>query len=341
MGKAAGGRRQAVTRDDGRLRRRVTSIATIVALAVTLTLFLPIWLPALLLVDAVRLKWRFPLARLGAVGLCYAWLETAGVLACLGHSLTGRSHDVPRHYALQRWWARNLIGALRACTGMRVELDGVEQFTPGPVVVLARHASLADSLVSAYVIGTLAEMDPRYVLKRELLIDPCLDIVGQRLPNHFLDRGADDSAPELAALTALAADMGERDCAVIFPEGTRANPKKRASMLDRIRERAPERAERLEALSVLIPPRPAGAQALLAGHPDTDVVLCWHTGFDGLDTFSGMLAHLSRPIPPVRFVARRVERATLPPVDDTSAFTRWLDDRWCELDAEVRAALGG
>ena len=30
----------------------------------------------------------------------------------------------------------------------------------------------------------------RYVLKRELLWDPCLDIVGQRVPNIFVDRDA-------------------------------------------------------------------------------------------------------------------------------------------------------
>jgi hypothetical protein len=68
-------------------------------------------------------------------------------------------------------------------------------------------------------------------------------------------------------------------------------------------------------------------------------VLCWHIGFDGLDTFGGILRHLSRPLRPIRFVARRVERASLPDVDDTDAFTRWLDDRWVELDAEARAAL--
>ena len=55
--------------------------------------------------------------------------------------------------------------------------------------MLCRHASLADSLVSAWVITSVAGMNPRYVLKRELLVDPCLDIVGNRLPNHFLDRG--------------------------------------------------------------------------------------------------------------------------------------------------------
>jgi 1-acyl-sn-glycerol-3-phosphate acyltransferase len=334
-------RRRAVSHDRGRWRRRATSVTAVVVLAIGLTVSLPLWLPIVVLVDLVRARWRFPLARLMAFGVCYAWLETAGVAITLWYSLIGRGHDVERHYALQRWWAKSLVTSLRACTGARIEAEGVEALTPGPVVVLGRHASLADSLVSAYVIGTLAGMDPRYVLKRELLVDPCLDIVGQRLPNHFLDRGALDSAPELAALSLLTSDLGERDCAVIFPEGTRANPKKRASALDKIRRSDPERADRLSHLDVLIPPRPAGAQAMLAGHPTADVVLCWHIGFDGLDTFGGILRHLSRPIPPVRFVVRRVSRETLPPIDDTSAFTRWLDDRWCELDAEAHAALGG
>jgi 1-acyl-sn-glycerol-3-phosphate acyltransferase len=207
------------------------------------------------------------------------------------------------------------------------------------VVALCRHASLADSLVSAYVIIALADMQPRYVLKRELLFDPCLDIVGQRLPNHFLDRGATDTAPELQALTDLMTDLGERDCAVIFPEGTRANPAKRARALEKLGERDPARAQRLSGLTTLLPPRPAGARAMLQGAPDADVVLCWHIGFDGLDTFGGILRHLSQPLRPIRFVARRVERSNLPDVDDSEAFTRWLDDRWVELDADARAAL--
>ena len=47
-------------------------------------------------------------------------------------------------------------------------------------------------------------MRPRYVLKDDLLIDPCLDIVGNRLPNHFLDRFPHDGAVELGLLEAMA-----------------------------------------------------------------------------------------------------------------------------------------
>jgi 1-acyl-sn-glycerol-3-phosphate acyltransferase len=295
--------------------------------------------PIALLADAVRLRFRFPIARLLAFGVGWAWLETLGVLGAAALWLTGQRRNHRLHYRLQRWWATNLMGVLKATTGIRVEADGVESFSPGPVVALCRHASLADSLVSAYVIIALADMQPRYVLKRELLFDPCLDIVGQRLPNHFLDRGATDTAPELQALSDLMDGLGERDCAVIFPEGTRANPAKRARALEKLGERDPARAQRLSGLTTLLPPRPAGARAMLQGAPDADVVLCWHIGFDGLDTFGGILRHLSRPLRPIRFVARRVERSSLPDVDDSEAFTRWLDDRWVELDAAARAAL--
>ena len=167
--------------------------------------------------------------------------------------------------------------------------------------MLCRHASLADSLVSAWVVTSLAGMHPRYVLKRELLLDPCLDIVGNRLPNHFLDRQAADSQVELDALTRLSTGMGRSDIAVIFPEGTRASPAKREQSIEKLSERDPGRAERLRSLQHLLPPRPAGSAALIDGAPDADIVIGWHVGFDGLDTFGGILRHLAHKPPPVRF----------------------------------------
>jgi hypothetical protein len=126
--------------------------------------------------------------------------------------------------------------------------------------------------------------------------------------------------------------MAERDAAIIFPEGTRANPVKRVRALEKIAERDPHRAEHLSSLSMLLPPRPAGTQALLAGCPEADVVLAWHTGFDGLDSFGGILRHLADAPPPVRFATRRVPRTQVP---DGAEFVRWLDDQWLELDRTV------
>jgi 1-acyl-sn-glycerol-3-phosphate acyltransferase len=320
-------------------KRRLTSVPLLLIAATALVALLPVWLPIAVFVDLVRGRLRMPTARLLAFALGWSWLELTGVIVALWLWSTGRRNDHPRHYALQRWWAANLMRVLRRTTGLTVEVTGIEAMSPGPVVMLCRHASLADSLVSAWVVTSLATKRPRYVLKRELLADPCLDIVGNRLPNHFLDRDAADSASELAALTVVANGLGIDDVAIIFPEGTRAAPAKRTRALARIAERDPVRAERLAALQHLLPPRPAGTAALLAGSPGSDVVIAWHTGFEGLDTFGGILRSLGRGAPRVRFAAIRIPRDHVPSTDDVPALTAWLDERWLDADRAVDALL--
>lgn len=320
-----------------RVRRRLVSIPALIAATALLTLGIPLWLPLTVVVDAVRLRFRLPLVRLLAFGVCWCWIELAGVLASLWMWLTGRAHDERANYRLMGWWAGALMRALEATTGIRPRVEGREAFEGGNAIVLSRHASLADSLLSGWAICTVAGMWPRYVLKRELLVDPCLDIVGLRVPNHFLDREAVDGSVELDALTDLARGVGPPNVvSVIFAEGTRSNPRKRARALEKIAERDPERAARLAGLRRLLPPRPAGSEALLAGAPDADVVLAWHTGFDGLDSFGGIISKLARPLPPVRFVTRRVPRSEVPA---GPAFAGWLDEQWLRMDAEVDAAL--
>jgi 1-acyl-sn-glycerol-3-phosphate acyltransferase len=318
-------------------RRRSVSISALVAFASLITVTVPLWLPGVVVVDLVRLRRRLPLARLLAFGFCWGWIELAGVARAFGTWCVGRGHDPATQYRLMRWWAGALMRALQVTIGISPRLEGGAALAGGNVIVLSRHASLADSLLSAWAIRVQADLWPRYVLKRELLNDPCLDIVGLRIPNHFLDRQAADSRSELDALRHLASGVGPGGAAVIFTEGTRSNPRKRARALDKIAERDPERAKRLGALRHLLPPRPAGSAALLEGAPDADVVLAWHTGFDGLDSFGGIVAELAEPLPPVRFVVRRVPRDDVPTGDD---FVRWLDDQWLRMDAEVDEALG-
>ena len=319
---------------DGRLRRRLVSVPGVFTAALLLTVLLPVWVAIAIVVDLVRLRWRFPVARLLSFGLAWAWLEVAGVTIAVGLWLGGRAHDLPLNYRLQRWWAAQILGALRLTCGLEVAVEGQEALHPGPVVLFARHASLADSVVSATVVAVRARLRPRFVLKRELLADPCLDIVGNRIPNHFVDRGATDSAPELAALTRLSEGMGPDEVAVIFPEGTRANPAKRTSSLARLAERDPVRAQRLAGLRHLLPPRPSGAQAMAAGAPGADIVVAWHTGLEGLDSFGGIVRALGRGPIVIRYVLRRVSRHDVGP-----DFVAWLDHEWLTMDAEVDAAL--
>ncbi|MEQ1704089.1 MAG: hypothetical protein ABMA25_28615, partial [Ilumatobacteraceae bacterium] len=113
-------------------------------------------------------------------------------------------------------------------------------------------------------------------------------------------------------------------------------PKKRERAIAKITERDPERGQRLAALQHLLPPRPAGSLALIEGCPHAEVIIAWHVGFDGLDTFGGILRHLARRPRPVQFHARRIARADVP---EGEAFTRWLDEMWLQSDAAVHALL--
>jgi len=316
--------------------RRVRSVTAVFAAALALLLLLPLWIPVAVVADLLRARTRLPVLRLLMFALAWAWLESACVVLACALWLIGQRNNHAIHYRLQAWWAATVLGLLRSATGLQITAENVDQLRPGPVVLLCRHASLADSLVSAWVVTSLAGMRPRYVLKHELLADPCLDIVGNRLPNHFLDREAADPAIELESLSRLAAGMGSDDVAVIFPEGTRASRGKRERALAKLAERDPARSERLAELQHLLPPRPSGSAALIAGSPGADVVVGWHTGFDGLDTFGGILRHLARPPAPVRFRLRRFARADVPAGD---AFTAWLDAVWLQVDNDVHTMI--
>ena len=91
----------------------------------------------------------------------------------------------------------------------------------------------------------------------------------------------------------------------------------------------------------LLPPRPAGAAAMLRGCTSADVVVAWHVGFEGLDTFGGILKASSSDMPPIRFHLRRVSRGEIPDasISNGEGFTRWLDDEWMRMDGEVDDAL--
>lgn len=316
-------------------KRRFVSVLGVSLLALVMLALWPVWVVGASILDLVRRKWRLPTVRLLAFATCWAWIEVAGVLASAVMFTAGQGRNLNAHYGLQRSWAGALMTSLRWTVGLRVHVKNPEVLRPGPIIVLSRHASLADSLVSAWAVGNVARLQPRYVLKRELMADPCLDIVGHRLPNYFLDRGSNNQSEELRGLAQLGTDLGSFDVAVIFPEGTRTNPAKRERILAEMAKRSPERAERMAALRHLLPPKPSGALALMEAAPQADIVIAGHTGFDGLDTFGGMLRRLENGGGTGEMWFVRIPRGDVP----VEGLTRWLDDRWLELDRAVGAEL--
>ena len=174
-------------------------------------------------------------------------------------------------------------------------------------------------------------------MKRELLWDPCLDIVGQRLPNAFVRRGQSGSAAEIERVRELARDLGPRDGVMLFPEGTRFTPRKRQQVLARLAESAePKHVERGRALQHVLPPRLGGVLALLEEAPGVDVAFCVHTGFERLrtlnDLWSGELVGRTIEVEFWRIPAAQIPRERAARVD-------WLFDQWSRIDdwLETRA----
>ena len=125
---------------------------------------------------------------------------------------------------------------------------------------------------------------------------------------------------------------------IIFPEGTYATPGRRS----RIRRSLDQRGERelvalADDLQHLLPPKPAGTLALLAGQPGFDVVVLGHVGLEGVAELQGLRRRLplDRPVI-VRWWHHR--RAELPAGE--AELIAWLNQQWRTLDRWIDSATG-
>jgi 1-acyl-sn-glycerol-3-phosphate acyltransferase len=317
-------------------RRAVSVTATSSALAL-LVATAPLVLPAAAAVDALRGR-RSALARTWAVfGLYLTWqlLGLAVAFAVWVPYVLGgpRAQFLQRNFRLQCWWVRTLFAGASRAFGLHLVVEGLDAVTAGPLLLLVRHASLADTLLPTRVVSSQVGLRLRFVLKRELLWDPCLDVVGQRLMNAFVRRGGLDTPADVAAVRALADDLGPQDGVLLFPEGTRFDPRRQRRALARVEARgdAMELA-RASALNHVLPPQLGGVLALLEHAPHLDVAFCAHHGLGGARTFANLLngALVGRTIR-VRFW--RCPADDLP--SGREAQVEWLYREWAKVDAFV------
>ncbi len=311
-------------------------------------LLLPVLLVLALLYDAARAlaRRRGRLAgvrvllfvgnylRCGLVGLgAAAWLWLRWGIRGERH----RQRFLDGCFRLQSWWGNALARGGERLFRLTLRVERLDATQPGPILLLLRHASIADTMLAIRVVSAPTGLVLRYVLKRELLVDPCLDIVGHWLPNYFADRSGRDREGESAAVGELARELGPGDGVLIYPEGTRFSAAKRARTIARLRASGDtERAQRAEALRHVLLPRSGGVLALLernAANPGpADIVVCAHAGFEGSATFRSLLRGelVGRTIT-IRFW--RVPFAELPA--DRVGRERWLHEQWRAVDRFV------
>lgn len=259
-----------------------------------LTLLLPINLLLAFVVDLIRRK-QFVFSRSVLFFTFYFTCEVGGIVGSFILWIANLFRRNPESYlswnfALQRWWASALAQGTQKLFNFTLEVEGTDELTRGPVLVFARHASVADTLLPAFFIANPNGIRLRYVLKRQLLWDPCLDIVGNRLPNVFVRR----DAGEAHMVNHLMNNLTSRDGVMIFPEGTRFTTAKREKILARIKEKGEIRLfEKASQLQHTLPPRLGGSLNLLEKNERADVIFCAHAGFDGVvnlrDFLNGMM----------------------------------------------------
>jgi 1-acyl-sn-glycerol-3-phosphate acyltransferase len=325
--------------------RRALSVPLYLGLAVLCLVGAPLWLLLTAAADVASGPAR-AWARTRALGFFALYLacEVVGVLiatllwlATLGGRIGGSRRFLEANAALQRWWTAALFNGSLWLFSMKVEVEGLELARNGPLLLFVRHASTADTVLAAALVANPNRLLLRYVLKRELLWDPCLDIVGRRLPNAFVDRRAGQGRGEVEAVAGLARALDARSAVLIYPEGTRFAEEKLRRGVEALRER------QLDGLAAVasgfrhvLPPRLGGPLALLDAATGVDLLLLEHTGFEGAASFasfwSGELVGRT-----IRVRLRRFASEAIP----ASGRDQWLFQRWAEMDAWIARSRAG
>lgn len=331
--------------------RRALTIPAYSLLALAYWASLPAGLLLAAVLDLAGLARRRPLTRPFSWGLTRTYLllglylscEVAGMAASLVLWLARVITRAPRerfldwNFRLQCWWAGTLARGGARLFRIRFQIEGEEHIEHGPLLLLLRHSSLADTILAAYLVSSRTGLVLRYVLKRELLWDPCLDIVGNRLVNWFVERQGERSEEEIEAVGRLVLGLGPKEGVLLYPEGTRFSPEKRESRLARLASSGPPwQLERAKRLRHTLAPRLGGVLALLRRNAESgtgaDVVFGAHAGFESAATLEQLTrGELYRRTVRVHFW--RVPFEQIPTAPEAQAM--WLYDQWQRVDELV------
>ena len=303
-------------------------------------LLLPLWLPLAVVADLIR-PTPPVVTRIGLCLVVYFIMEFFGLVACLLLFLLRILHIIPNraayqkaHYILQHWWGTCLLRGTFFFMKLRLQVTGSEHFREGPALIFMRHVTLLDTLLPAASFGQGRTLQLRYLLKKELLAEPCLDICGNRIPNLFVDRSGKDRDRMLKDVESLASNLGPQDAVILYPEGTRFTLGKQQRLRAKLAESGnTEHLLSAERLQNLLPVRIGGPSACFRAAPEADVLIVGHVGFEG----AASLRHfLSGRVYDTTIHVRiwRTPSSALP--NGANERAQWLSERWEELDSWIQ-----
>ncbi len=242
------------------------------------------------------------------------------------------------HYRLLGWFVHGI--AQRGLTLLDIDVapEPSPQATQSlgldrPLLFFSRHAGPGDTVLLIDLLMTRYRRLPSVVFKDALMIDPCLDLIGHRLPHA----GLDTSDPEEceARIEQVASELDHRGVLVLFPEGGNFSPERRRRSLEKLWRKGRRReAAAAEQMTHVLAPHPAGALAAIRGNPDCDVIFAAHTGL-GVAAFPRELWRhppIGRTLKTRMWLAAAAERPR-----DPEEQVRWLYDWWKQLDDWVES----
>ncbi len=223
--------------------------------------------------------------------------------------------------------------------GLRVEVEEPELTAEErvarlarPVIVLSRHAGPGDSLLLVHQLLSVYGRRPRVVMKATLQFDPSLDVMGNRLPNVFIQGRQMGEHIFTEQIERLARGLDVSGALVIFPEGGNWTPGRWRRGIRRL-EAAGRRdlAARARDMPNLLPPRPGGTLTAITACPDADVIFVAHAGLDTIQSMGDVWRRF-----PIDQVIRarwwRVPFDQVPRAADHEAQVQWLYDWWERID---------
>ena len=309
-------------------KRRLLTVSVYFVTWVVLTVLAPLWIPVALVIGIFRRR-RFVALRLMMFLYAYLAIELIGLSLAAGiYLITPRNIERRQDlfFRLECWWGSALFRWLSRFLSLSVEIEGDEHVLPGHVLVFIRHASIIDTAVPVAFISNVHGLRLRYVFKRELLVDPCIDVAGHASPNYFIDRGG-SVTEELAGIRNLAVDLGGEGV-LLYPEGTRFTERKKRIALARLAKTHPDLVPLAESFQHCLPPKPGGALSLLDAAPDADVLFVAHRGLEGLAEVGDLLSG--------SVVGKRIQvkmwRVPATEIPKGDARRRWLFDAWKRVD---------
>jgi 1-acyl-sn-glycerol-3-phosphate acyltransferase len=318
--------------------QRLVVAPAMVALTVLLVVTMPLWLIVTGALSPLVPGRMRPLRVLWLV-LVHMVLESLMLVELLGLWIASGFGAYLRrpfferiHYDLIQAYLALMFREARRVLRLRIVTQGPtpDAFPGEPLLVCCRHAGPGDSFVLIHALMNWYHREPRVVLKDTLAWDPAIGILLGRLPSRFVSgkpqpgSGLEDRVGEIAR------ELDANDAFVIFPEGGNFTPERRQRAIERLRRLGLDAmADRAEAMTNVLAPRPGGFLAALDAAPDTDVLLVAHTGLDHMLTVTDVWRELPMDkqiimgwwrVPHEDVPAGREERI------------EWLFDRWQEVD---------